>query len=666
MTVTRKTFNQPKTTRLQSKMVSQSPESRLYHWVGLHDLYKAWKGYQNKDYPSAQRSAAIGSLKLGVLAAACYGVYKWASGDVIHINDFITQAEKDFQSQGGSAFMPASAKKFIDSMYEEAKNFTKWPKCGQKFILKHLEEDAPMSSAIIKHLFEEAAVKGDRTFERYSINACRKSGATTKSCLTAADLHTGEANPDGLRNAMSLASRCKKISNAFCERALENAKTLSLSQKSIRDVITLANLLTRPKADLEKSKGFVELAANMFDQEMKVLKSAIDDCEKMKTGEKSAGKLCYSRATRFKTAEAWSYWIAGKSDEWKKNYGKEQAASLQDERKENLANYVDFSKACSKMSDFLPCQQHVDQSIAIFRAHEESLKKSAGDCKNVDLQNEDSWNRCYSHADFWDRLELFDAGSWRRTYWAEKKDRELNAAPKDAMAHLGVGLAEASAKFPNSQTCKGFLDEAVKKLFDNQLLDDALKLVTNAKEAITPILVELTQKREWEQGIKLILSFAKKNPSVDIQSETSSFWNSLIHSSEGYRAFELLSLNDQLDIKKTLVHAFEKKHEDHLHKIYLLAKSWIAKKEKKYDEHLKFIIQELFKANPSRWSFDTLEEEMAKALVTKWMKSLDSSSIDSNEKSWRLQSKPGSEWDRYSSAITAENWENKLSDLLHN
>ncbi len=140
-----------------------------------------------------------------------------------------------------------------------------------------------------------------------------------------------------------------------------------------------------------------------------------------------------------------------------------------------------------------------------------------------------------------------------------------------------------------------------------------------------------------------------------------------MQSNEPYRAFDLLSLNVSLDVAKTLEKAFENKEENHLHRIYLVAKSWIAKKDAQYEQHLKLIIKNLFSINSCTFCYynqNDFEDIMAKVLVTKWMYSQDPNSIPASTlqwPTWHLRNKPDSYWDRYSNTITKDNWEQKLN-----
>lgn len=283
-----------------SKNDWRSSGAKIVRWVGLKDLYEGGRAYRMKEYASARKSAALGILKLSIISAACYGVYKWSAGNVIHINDYLTQAENDFQSQGNLSFMPTSVKNFIDSMYNEQKTFKAWPKTGRDFIARHMLEDAPMSSAIIQHLID----RNDITFEREAVRSCRDAPRTSMSCFTVLKAYANGSHPYGLLHAMNLArsSRCKVTPNAFCEKALENAKSMSLAKKSSRELITLAKILTDPKskADPKNARDFIEKAASLFDSEIAEMQSAADDCVRLKVGDPSAGMVCYDRAGRLK------------------------------------------------------------------------------------------------------------------------------------------------------------------------------------------------------------------------------------------------------------------------------------------------------------------------------------------------------------------------------
>jgi len=457
----------------------RSSGSRITRWVGLKDLYEGGRAYRMKEYVSARKSAALGILKLSIISAACYGVYKWSVGNVIHINDYLTQAEEDFQSQGNQPFVPTSAKNFIDSMYNEQKTFKAWPKTGRDFIARHMLEDAPMSSAIIQHLID----REDITFEREAVRSCRDAKRTSKSCLTVLKAYANGSNPYGLLHAMNLvrSSRCKETPNAFCEKALENAKSMSLAKKSSPEVITLAKILTDPKAkvDLKNSRDFIEKAASLFDGEIGEMQSAATDCVRLKEGDPSAGLVCYDRAGRIKKAQAWASWIVGKGAEWMKNYGAEQAIVLQRDVKLALNGYVDFAKkVCQKNLDFDPCQRHVEGSIGIYRTYRGLVEKSVDDCKGVNVTETADWNRCYAHANVRDQYGAFRnrlKDSWKQEY-VQKKDVELKDELHHSVSRLGVDLVDVCAKFPSAKGCGGFADEIRQKLIALNLTDAAQKI----------------------------------------------------------------------------------------------------------------------------------------------------------------------------------------------
>jgi hypothetical protein len=458
---------------------SGSSGSGIVRWIGLKDLQEARQAYRKKEYESARKSAALGCLKLFIIAAAIYGIYKWRAGNVIHINDYLTQAENDFQNLGHIPFVPLSAKNFIQSMYDEQKSYKTWPKAGRDFIAKHLKEDAPMSSAIIQHMID----KDDSTFEKEAIRSCRDAPKSSKSCETVVTAYANDAHPYGLMNAMKLArsSRCKQRPNSFCKKALENAKRMSLSKKSSSEVITLAKILTDPKSktDLINAQDFIDQAAQLFHGEIVEMRSAAEDCAHLKEGDVSAGEVCYDRASGFKKVQSWAAWIVGKGAEWKKNYGAEQTIVLQRDIKQALNGYVDFAKkVCQKYIDLDPCQKHVDGSIGLFRAYRGLLEKSVDDCKGVNVTESASWNRCYGHADIRDQFASLRKGhnvTWKEGY-VQKKDKELKEAKQHSLSRLGVDLVEACANFPKAPACGGFCSEIKQKLIDLNLTNTSQKL----------------------------------------------------------------------------------------------------------------------------------------------------------------------------------------------
>ncbi len=181
------------------------------------------------------KSAALASFKLGTIASACYGAYKWTVGsEVVHTNDFMAQTESDFLEFKNQAIVTRSVENLIDSMYQKRPIFKKWVPRAKEFFSHHLAREELMSGAIVKHLLEKASSKRDFTFETYAVKTCRLAPSSSQSCMRVAEFYMGDSNPDALSNAVSLVVRCKDASNAFCEKALEQAKALSLSQKEFR------------------------------------------------------------------------------------------------------------------------------------------------------------------------------------------------------------------------------------------------------------------------------------------------------------------------------------------------------------------------------------------------------------------------------------------------
>jgi|GEM_PF-6936707 len=587
-----------------------SRKSPLNRWTGLSNISEAWKAYQKGDYSSAIKSAGIGLAKLGTIAAACYGTYRWAVGHTVHINDFMTQAEVDFNNQQHQSFVPTSVVDLTEAFYAEQQIFSKWPKSGKAFIFKHLASDAPMSSAIIKHLIETAEKKDDSTLKRPLIKECKKSSSA--SCVTVAESYTAELHPDALSNAMSLLGQCRKSTNAFCNTVIENAKKQSLKAASLPDVVSLLRQIAKRPQGIQQNRDLAEKGISLFQPHVEQLQTAIDECR---------------QAQSLLDAHAW---------------------------------------------DQCPNWSHLQ-----YRSIAEMVKQD--DCiKEKYTEFEKFWTPCFSHAGFLEKLEGLDRGYhmyndwWQNRYLRDKTD-ELTNTLENSLSDQAVGLSEFCSRISSSSICQSFIEETFQKLVDANLSDDAMKLMMNSNGALNGKLSEVLENlgksgKKWKEAIQFLLSFAKFNPKTDIKSQAQSLWTQVMQSNEAYRAVDLLSLKVSFDVVKTLEKAFQNKEENHLHRIYLVAKSWIEKKDAQYDQHLKFIIKELFAIHPgnSYLYSDYIENEMAKVLATKWMLVQDPDSISASNfraVSWRLQDKPDSSWDRYDSTITKDNWEQKLKDL---
>lgn len=645
---------------VQKKNEPSASESSIYRWIGLKDLLDARIFYQRNEYRSALKSAAVAYFKLGTIATACYGVYKWATGNqVVHINQFFTQAQEDFLKFKEQPIVPQSVETLIDSMYKEQPVFDKWMTGSKEFFSQHLSLNHPMSRAVVKYLLEQAALKRDFTFEKYAIKTCKQASSSSKSCMATAEFYMGASNPRALKHAMRLVNECRTARNEFCEKAFERAKDLSLAEKSFPYIDSLSKKLTELNAKLEKSKIYIEKAAALFEEKMGEIERAIEDCKKAKERDPAAGALCYKSANGFEKTGAWASWGMGKWEEWKRAYAPKQERALQIELHDALPGCVDFAKVCSKIAPSEGCSRYVETMVSLFRMHTQYLEKEIEDCSQVDVGNIDSWNRCFAHASFWERttgLNHQQDAIWQENY-VKKKRENLKKPVHNAVSFGGIHLAHVCANFSQVPSCQGFAEEIIQKLVDFDMSGEALKLLLFIKESIGPLVENLTNQKKWRQGVAVILAYAKRNNPLDIENHIVSFSNQLMTSNEAFRGFELLPLTLQLDIEKTIEAAFGNVEEDHLHRVYLLAKSWIAKYDKKYEKSMKFIIRKFFESE------NIFFGEMAKSLVTKWIETIQPDSIDFSSFLWPplLNQKPMSRWDRYSSSINRANWEQTLS-----
>lgn len=647
---------------VQKKNESSASESSIYRWIGVKDLMDARKFYQRKEYRSALKSAGVAYFKFGTIATACYGVYKWTTGtQVVHINEFLTQAEEDFLKFKDQPIVSQSVKRLIDSMYKEQPVFDKWMRGGKEFFSQHLSLNDPMSGAIVKHLLEKAALKRDFTFEKYAIKTCKQASMSSKSCMATAEFYMEASNPRALSNSMRLVNGCRTARNEFCKKAFERAKELSLSEKSFPYIVSLSKKLAEQGEKLEKSKIYIEKAATLFEEKMEKIKSAIEDCEKAKERDPAAGAFCYESANGFEKTGAWTSWGMGKWDEWKKAYAAKQEKTLQVELHDALAGCVDFAKVCAKITPSDVCSRYLETMASLFRSHIQYLQKAIEDCSEVDVGNADSWSRCFAHASFWERtsgLNHQQDSIWQENY-VKKKKENLKKPIHNAVLIGGIQLAHVCSYFPQVPSCQGFAEEIIQKLIDFDLSGEGLKLFLFINGSIGPLIESLVNQQKWRQGVDLILTYAKRNNALNIQNHIVSFSNLLMASTEAYRGFELLPLAFQLDIEKTIEAAFTNVEEDHLHRVYLLAKLWIAKYDKKYEKPLKFIIGKFFESG------NVFFDEMAKTLVTKWIEMIQPNCIDFSSFLWPplLNQKPMSRWDRYSSSIDSANWKQRLAQV---
>lgn len=554
--------------------------SRLIRWVGVSNVKEGYAAYKNKNYTSALKAFGLGVLKLGTVSAACYGAYWWATGSVpvVHLNDFVTQAEQDFKNGKSSSTVPSSVVNLTESLYKEQSSYSRWPETGKQFVDTHLASDAPMSFAILKYLLETAEKKGDPSLEGAILKTCKTADSSTeKGCLAAVEYLTSKPHPDALSNAVRIALQCRKNEAPHCEKAIENGATLSIQEKSLSDVVSLIGIIST-RSGVQKHRVFAEQAIALFEPHLEELQKGAENCR----------------------------------------------------------------------------QAHQDL---------QRLNWNSGD------PDPTSWAPCYARASWIEQLEGLDRGHsrWWRESYASRKIDELS---DDLKSSLGDGktLAQFCALMPGSSSCQTFAEGILQKLLISEQFEEAQQLMLKSGGRLTiqiaPILEQLESQGKWGESVSFLLSYHKANPSIDLQQSTQELWNKILGSSEPYKAVPLLNLDVNLDIRKTIDHALQHHDNHHLHHIYLLAKSWIDKKDAKYDKPLKQIIRGFFAIGSSSHSlYDLDKEEMARVLATKWAYAKDPQRVDafSLRSSYRLNEMHGSQFDRYSDHIDERNWEQKIS-----
>lgn len=558
-----------------------SLESRLIQWLGISDISESWMAYQKGDFPSALKAFGFGVLKLGTVAAAFYGAYRWAAGPVIHLNDYMTQAVQDFKSGKSSSSVPSSVANLIGSLYEEQSIYSRWPKTGIQFVNEHLTSGAPMSSAILKYLLEVAEKKGDSSLERELLKICKTANSSTeKGCLAAVEYLTDKTHPDALSNAVRIALQCRNNEKLYCNKVIENGKIQSIQEKSLSDVVSLIEIIST-RAEVQKNRLFAETAIALFQPQLEQLQKEIKDCDQA---------------------------------------------------------YQDL------------------QQLG---------KKDAGAADPA------SWAPCYAHANWFEQFIGLRDDQWKKHY-ASKKIDDLSNTLNSSLRTDGKTLAQFCALMSGSPLCQTFAEEICHKLLISNQFEEAQQLMLQAGETlkmkIELMLDQLEQQGKWDESVSFLLSYHKANPSIDLQRSAEGLWTKIMQSKEPHKAVSLLNLDINLDILKTLDQALKHHDNSHLHRVYLLAKSWIDKKDAKYDEPLKRIIRGFFAIRQSSapfflWEGDLDKEEMAKVLVTKWAYAKDPQRINavSLKSSYRLNRMQGSQFDHYSDEINEQNWEQKIS-----
>ena len=546
----------------------------IMRWIGISDLVEGGKFYQKKEYEPALKCIGIGLTKLGILTASIYGTYRWVAGNVVHLNEFITEAEEIFQKRSNESFAPNATDRLIDSLYSEQRTFKMWPKSGRDFFLRHLDLDYPMSAAIIEKLLKKAAESSDSTFNKIAIKECASATESTLSCIQVAKTLTQDSNQDNLSTAMSILTKCKKHTNAFCNTAMMNGMQQSIEKKQLSDVSTIAGKLLKGNFDVDQSKlkQFANDAATLFFQDIENKQQKVDDCK-------------------------------------------------------------------------IAANKHA--------------KKGSPE-----------WDRCYAHANYWDRFEEIDR-PWRfEERFLARKPGELESELKNDLSN-GEDIA---LLYSSTQGSSHFAIQLFNSLIDANMNDEAVQLLVknpaDLQSMIHPMLNRLKNADRWDAAIQMILNISKKHPNVNINDQIQIFAQDLLKSPKSHLVFILLNVQgafNLFDIRTILQKAFENNEEDHLHKVYLLAKSWIAKKDPGYGRHLEFLIDQMFatKSSKSSWYYnDPFNETMAKALVTKWVLANDPDRWNRLDLSsdWDLNKRDGSKWDLYYPKITQANWK-KLAGI---
>lgn len=352
-------------------------------------------------------------------------------------------------------------------------------------------------------------------------------------------------------------------------------------------------------------------------------------------------------------------------------------------QEKSLSDVAALIRILSTRSGVQKHRAFAEQATALFEPHLKQLQKGAEDCRQAhqDLQamgrnNNDpdpiSWAPCYAHANLLEKLDGFDRGhmNWRKENYASTKADALSDELKSSLGYDGKTLAQFCALMSGSSLCQTFAEEILEKLLISEQFKEAQQLMLKAGSALTikiaSILDRLEQQSKWDESVSFLLSYHKAHPSIDLQPQAQRLWNKIIGLNKPYKAVPLLTLDMNLDIKKTLDLALKHHDDDHLHSIYLLAKSWIAKMDTKYGEPLKQIIRGFFAIAPpsgsSHW-YELDKEEMARVLATKWAYAKDPQRVDalSLKVSYRLNQMHGSQFDRYSNQIDKQNWEQKVS-----
>ncbi len=342
----------------------EEPPSRFTQWVGIQDFSTAYQDFKGKNYLTAAKSAALGLLKLGVVGAALYGVYRWAFSQPVFLSDTFYQAGQEAAQNSQSTSVPPSVQKLTETLYHEHPKYRHWPTSAKEFILSHLNSETPVSSAIIAYLLSEATIQDDSSLRQLILKVCKTAQTSTNSCLAALKHFIGlpaRATQDTLDNAMKIVTQCNKNTNEYCTQAFQGAKEQSLQLNALDTVMSLVRKIKDFPGKGDEHLPFVEKAIDLFNEHLEEKKRIALACQNPKSSPDSES-VCNKHADLLETAD---YFDISWSRPWfKDSYFRKRAEKSHKELTELLTDCgVKLAKVCANFSASEKCLSFVDQLV---------------------------------------------------------------------------------------------------------------------------------------------------------------------------------------------------------------------------------------------------------------------------------------------------------------
>lgn len=577
--------------------------TRIYSWLGGHNIEQGVAAMQRKNYRQAIPALATAALKLGIMATAAYGMYRFVATDPIYLNNIHKQALDDL-SGGKTApeAMAKTAETLIHKYYDEQSTYKRWPKDAKDYVTQSITTDSDSAAAITTKLFEEAKIHRDNTLPLAVLKKCVADATTTKSCHAALNYVVGEptAKPtkETQRESMRLNAKCRKSENAFCQRVGSETMHQALVMENWNDVTTIATkCLRKPTEPCRKfleegSTGYIKYAKELKDK----LTAAQDGIKECLAGNCNPSIL-EILGNPWETLEAAAH-HRGFSQ------GKLELA-LQKAKKSIVSQGFDIAKACLKIGKSEVCDTNVNE-ITLLLNEVDAGEKSA-------------------------ELVLTQL--------------EVNPVSEESKARIFGEILGTLAKQNKWEAGTNF----VKKL-----------MITNTpyQENIALFWEQLLQSGEWASAKNILIALPKSHQGYEAMANTTI--DKFVQGDE--KLLDWSIARDVVEIGKSFTDRNGVKRPAELQ--YLIEKLFDKPehpipKINRYD-HYGRVINDYDNDNDdddysSRYNCDQNRKIIAKGFVTNWLQSVNKEAAKPDSSCWRSDL-------NYDITITADNWKEKLQN----